>query len=82
MNAEVNYTVNNFNKTMGNFMKSPQKNLPIIKKKIMTKNKSEVNNDELNKNFRINTDDKDFEIDDEQVQIPTSPKITKIIKKK
>ena len=48
----------------------------------MTKNKSEVNNDELNKNFRINTDDKDFEIDDEQVQIPTSPKITKIIKKK
>ena len=83
MNTEVNYTANNFNKTMGNFMKSPQKNLPIIKKKFLTKNKSEVNNDELNnKNFRINIDDKDFEIDDEQVQIPTSPKITRIIKKK
>ena len=46
------------------------------------------NNDELlqneknSKNFGINTDDKDLEIEDEQVHIPTSPKITKIIKKK
>ena len=102
MNAEIHYANNNFNKTTGNFMKSPQNNLPSIKKKILAKNKSELNNiDEFkneenkiarnknndeysldNKNFRINTDDKDLEIDDDQVHIPTSPKITKIIKKK
>ena len=102
MNAEIHYANNTFNKTTGNFMKSPQNNLPSIKKRILAKNKSELNNiDEFkneenkiarnknnddysldNKNFRINTDDKDLEIDDDQVHIPTSPKITRIIKKK
>ena len=96
----------NFNKTMGNLFKSPKKNFPLIKKKILAKNKSEIgnldeykndkveesknkrnkNNDLDNikdiENFGTNTENRIYENDDENVIVPTSPKITKIIKKK
>jgi hypothetical protein len=96
----------NFNKTMGNLFKSPKKNFPLIKKKILAKNRSEIgnldeykndkveesknkrnkNNDLDNikdiENFGTNTENRIYENDDENVIVPTSPKITKIIKKK
>ena len=92
----------NFNKTVGNLFKSPKKNFPLIKKKILAKNRSEIGGfddykneesknrrnkiNELNEikdseNFGSNTDNK-YENDEEQLIVPTSPKITKIIKKK
>ena len=96
----------NFNKTMGNLFKSPKKNFPLIKKKILAKNRSEIgnldeykndkveesknkrnkNNDLDNikdmENFGTNTENRIYENDDENVIVPSSPKITKIIKKK
>ena len=96
----------NFDKTMGNLFKSPKKNFPLIKKKILAKNRSEIgnldeykndkveesknkrnkNNDLDNikdiENFGTNTENRIYENDDENVIVPTSPKITKIIKKK
>ena len=96
----------NFNKTMGNLFKSPKKNFPLIKKKFLAKNRSEIgnldeykndkveesknkrnkNNDLDNikdiENFGTNTENRIYENDEENVIVPTSPKITKIIKKK
>ena len=100
-NGDLNNDLTNniiFNKTAGNLFKSPKNNFPLIKKKILAKNRSEINNfdgykneesksrrtkiNELNEikvseNFGTNTGN-----DEEQIIIPTSPKITKIIKKK
>ena len=91
---------------MGNLFKSPKKNFPLIKKKILAKNRSEIgnldeykndkveesknkrnkNNDLDNikdiENFGTNTENRIYENDDENVIVPTSPIITKIIKKK
>ena len=96
----------NFNKTMGNLFKSPKKNFPLIKKKILAKNKSEFGNSDEYKNDKIeesknkrnknidldnikdmenfgtNTENRIYENDDENIIVSTSPKITKIIKKK
>ena len=93
----------NFNKTTGNFFKSPQKNFPLIKKKILIKNRSDIESIEENEkksiemksqrnkineminyksteNFGTNTENNIQP--DEQIIVSTSPKITKIIKKK
>ena len=44
LNGDITFG-NNFNKTMGNyFIKSPKNNFPLIKKKILAKNKSDLNN--------------------------------------
>ena len=101
LGGDVNY---NFNRTMGSFWKSPQKNnFPLIKKKILAKTKSDLNNyDGLKKeeitnqrnknkeinniksteNFGANTDNNDNDNDEEQIIVSTSPKITKIVKRK
>ena len=91
-----------FNKTMRNFLRSPKSNFPVIKKKLLAKNKSELNslvetkNDEKNRRNKIsdlnnikstensgtNTDNKNVDNGEEQVIVSTSPKITKITKKK
>ena len=57
LNRDINFG-NNFNKTLGNyFIKSPNNNFPLIKKKILAKNKSDLDNlddikDEERKNRR------------------------------
>jgi len=95
-----------FNKTMGNLFKSPKKNFPLIKKKILAKNRSDIGNLDENKNdkgeesknrrnkineldnikdienFGTNTENRIYENEDDNIIVSTSPKITKIIKKK
>ena len=102
LSGDIMYGVN-FNKTMRNFAKSPKSNFPLIKKKLLMKNKSELNNiaefkteDEKNKRNKVNglnnikstensatnTDNNIYENDEDPIIVSTSPKITKIIKKK
>ena len=102
LSGDIMYGVN-FNKTMRNFAKSPKSNFPLIKKKLLMKNKSELNNiaefkteNEKNKRNKVNglnnikstensatnTDNNIYENDEDPIIVSTSPKITKIIKKK
>lgn len=102
LNNDLNFNNLNLNKTMKNFMKTPRNNFPLIKRKFLMKNKSELNNlvenqtDEFknrrNKNSDLNyvkktensgtNTEKNYENEEEQIIISTSPKITKIMKKK
>ena len=102
LSGDIMYGVN-FNKTMRNFAKSPKSNFPLIKKQLLMKNKSELNNiaefkteNEKNKRNKVNglnnikstensatnTDNNIYENDEDPIIVSTSPKITKIIKKK
>ena len=95
-NSDLNNNIN-FNKTMGNFSKSPKNNFPLIKKKFLLKNKSDNNYlDDYKTDEAKNQRNKNSELSDikgtqnfgtntennDDELIINSPKISKIIKKK
>ena len=95
-NSDLNNNIN-FNKTMGNFSKSPKNNFPLIKKKFLLKNKSDNNylddyktdeaKNQRNKNSELSDikGTQNFGTNTENIDdevIINSPKISKIIKKK